>query len=423
MALTERWRTIQQLAAAQRPLLDPATGGPAATLHLVHAALEAHGLDVFPLPSGDPLLGGARAVFDQEFVAYDASLPAPAVAFSLAHELGHKLLHSGGGHCTAADIDEEAAAPLLAAPGGVETYSPRQQRELEANAFAAAFLMPAAELRAGFLAGLSYADLAARYGVSETAMLNTLAATLLVPVAASTSTPDDGSSPTHAGEPTGQETGPAAAFPLDESQRAAATVVEGPVLVDAGPGTGKTRTLIERVGFLLREGHAPESILALTFSNRAAGEMRERLRATAPGAADAITVGTFHAFCLQLLQEHGAEAGLPDGVTLIDDVQAAAWLETGLARLGLDHYASLWEPARSLPDILGAISRARDELVDAARYAELAADAARAADAADPPDPKARERADRWAEVARVYAVYEELLERKGALDFGGLLL
>jgi superfamily I DNA/RNA helicase len=405
MPLTSRWPAIQQLAAAHRAqvLNEAAT----TTRQLVEQSLAAQGLDVFPLPPGDPLLGGARAVFDGEFVAFDGGLPATAATFSLAHELGHKLLHDEQARCAAVDIDEECAAlGLDGPPGGVETYSPRQQRELEANAFAAACLMPAAELRAGFLAGLSYTELAARCGVSESAILNTLSATLLTMQPAAPV--------------------PASAVPaspplrLDPSQAAAATVAEGPVLIDAGPGTGKTRTLIERVLFLLRNGVAPHSILALTFSNRAAGEMRERLRLAAPAAADEITVGTFHAFCLQFLQEHAAEAGLPPDFTLVDSVQATAWLEPHLAEMDLQHYTTLANPARSLPDILDAISRARDELKDAAYYAGLAADARAAA---DPADTKAVEQAERWAEVARVYAVYERVLEQHGALDFGALLL
>jgi superfamily I DNA/RNA helicase/Zn-dependent peptidase ImmA (M78 family) len=406
MPLTSRWPTIQQLAAAQRAQMLTAAAGP--PRQLVEQSLTAHGLDVFPLPPGDPLLGGARAVFDGEFVAYDGGLPATAATFSLAHELGHKLLHDEQARCAAADIDEECAAfGLDAAPGGVETYSPRQQRELEANAFAAAFLMPAAELRAGFLAGLSYPELAARCGVSESAILNTLSATLLA-------APPAGPVPAPPAAPAGPP------LRLDASQEAAATVAEGPVLIDAGPGTGKTRTLIERVLFLLRNGVAPQSILALTFSNRAAGEMRERLRLAAPAAADEITVGTFHAFCLQFLQEHAAEAGLPPDFTLVDSVQAAAWLEPHLPEMALQHYTTLANPARSLPDILDAVSRARDELKDAADYADLAT---RARAAADPDDAKAVEQAERWAEVARVYAVYERVLEQHGALDFGALLL
>ena len=307
--------------------------------------LETRGLDVFALPPGDPMLGGARAVFDREYVAYDAGLPGPAATFSLAHELGHTLLHGGHGGCAPADIDDECDTTLQTAPGGVEVYSPRQQREQEANAFAAAFLMPAAELRAAFLAGLDYNALAARYGVSESAMLNTLAAALLTPQApAAGGPPPEAADPAPPAAPLSPPPGPAA-IRLDPSQEAAATVAHGPVLIDAGPGTGKTRTLIERVLFLLRRGAPATAILALTFSNRAAAEMRERLRVAGPDA-EGITVGTFHAFCLQFLQEHAAEAGLPLGPRLIDSVQATAWLETRLPELRLRRYGSLFDPGR-----------------------------------------------------------------------------
>ena len=438
MPSPDRLAEISRRAAAERatdPTLatplwqapDP-TRNPHSAFRIpqsVEGRLEAQGLEVLRLPPSDPMLGGARAVFDREFVAYDESLPPPAVAFSLAHELGHTLLHGGAGGCAAEDIDETwAGAPV--APAGVEVYSPRQEREREANAFAAAFLMPPAELRAGFAAGLSYAALATRYGVSETAVLNALAATLLVPVGGQSSVVSRQSS-VGAGADDTQElpstqhsTLNTQHSTLDRSQAAAATVAAGPVLVDAGPGTGKTRTLIERVAHLLRRGVPPEAILALTFSNKAAVEMRERLRGTAPQAADRITVGTFHAFCLQFLHDHAAAAGLPPDLRLVDDVQAVAWLEPHLADLRLDHYGSLHDPAYRLPDILGAISRARDELADAARYAEIA-EAARTAAPAD--DPQAQARARGWAEVARVYARYEQVLAERGALDFGGLLL
>ncbi len=450
--LAEITRVAQVERAAEPALRAPLWQAPnaPATPYAVEGRLVAQGLEVFALPAGDPMLGGARAVFDRTFVAYDESLPAPAVAFSLAHELGHTLLHGGVGGCAVEDIDEAwAGAPV--ALGGVEVYSPRQEREREANAFAAAFLMPSTELRAGFVAGLSYTTLAARYGVSETAVLNTLAVTLLVPVGDQSAIGGDtgpgvrgqGSEDGVVGsrQPAvdgaagsgGQGSGDAQSAPstktsdrrpqtltLDESQAAAATVAAGPVLVDAGPGTGKTRTLIERVAHLLRRGVQPEAILALTFSNKAAAEMRERLRSTAPAVADRLTVGTFHAFCLQFLLDHAAEAGLPPDLRLIDDVQAVAWLEPHLADLRLDHYGSLHDPAYRLPDILGAISRARDELADAARYAEIAVAAREAAPADDLP---AQAQALGWAEVARVYARYEEILAERGALDFGGLLL
>lgn len=402
--MSDRWQPIRERAARERALA--LTQGSAAGQALAQAALELTGLEVLPLPAADPMLGGARAMFDGEYVAYDSSLPAAAAAFSLAHELGHRCLHGAAAHCSDADIDEEFAAerPPIG-PGVVEAYSPRARRELEANIFAAAFLIPQDDLAAHFRAGARLPELAARYGVSETSMANALAIALFNP-------PPPAAPP----EPENSKlkTQNSTFVKLDPTQEAAATVDAGPVLVDAGPGTGKTRTLVERVLYLLRRGVAARNILALTFSNRAAAEMRERLLPAAPAQAGEVTVGTFHAFCLQLLREHG-----PDPV-LLDATEAAAMLERHLATLNLQEYFTLNNPGYWLKDILGAISRAKDELVGPEGYAALAV-AAR--EAADPADEKALKQAAKWAEVARVYAAYERLLAERGATDFGGLLL
>ncbi len=101
---------------------------------------------------------------------------------------------------------------------------------------------------------------------------------------------------------------------LDPEQRSAAEITDGPLLIVAGPGTGKTRTLTHRMAHLIAErGAAPESCLAVTFSRRAAAEMEERLAALLPGAADHLRVTTFHGLGLTLLREHAGDAGLaPD---------------------------------------------------------------------------------------------------------------
>ena len=94
---------------------------------------------------------------------------------------------------------------------------------------------------------------------------------------------------------------PAVEHDLDESQKAAVAWDQGPLLVDAGPGTGKTRTLVHRIKHLLDKGSLSSSFLALTFSNKAAEEMRERLSAMNADAAIEMWVGTFHAFGLELV--------------------------------------------------------------------------------------------------------------------------
>ena len=134
-------------------------------------------------------------------------------------------------------------------------------------------------------------------------------------------------------------------FPLDDSQARAAQAEQGPVLLEAGPGTGKTRTLTARVAHLLERGAAPSSILALTFSNRAAEEMRSRVAALAPATAPLIWMGTFHSFGMELLNKHGTHIGLPAKVNLVDPVDALLFLERSLNELRLEHYVNLFARA------------------------------------------------------------------------------
>lgn len=106
---------------------------------------------------------------------------------------------------------------------------------------------------------------------------------------------------------------------LTEEQHRAATTTDGSVIIVAGPGTGKTRTLTHRMAYLVAERNVdPRSILAVTFTNRAAGEMRHRLHDLLGDACEGMTVSTFHSFCLQVLREHAVEAGLAEDFRLAD---------------------------------------------------------------------------------------------------------
>ena len=119
---------------------------------------------------------------------------------------------------------------------------------------------------------------------------------------------------------------------LDPEQRAAAEAIEGPVLIVAGPGTGKTRTLTHRLAHLVADrGVPPEQCLALTFSRRAAGEMVERLERLLPGQAQRVPVMTFHAFGLSVLREHGERIGLGPGLRVAGLWERAAMLEQTLS--------------------------------------------------------------------------------------------
>jgi DNA helicase II / ATP-dependent DNA helicase PcrA len=205
---------------------------------------------------------------------------------------------------------------------------------------------------------------------------------------------------------------------LDPSQAQAAHVERGPLLVDAGPGTGKTRTLVGRVQHLLLERHIPPlAMLALTFSNKAAEELRERVARAAPEAAPAIWMGTFHAFGLELLRKHGERLGLPADPKVLDPADAIALLERLLPSLQLVHYRYLPDPTRYLRDILGAISRSKDELVGPEQYLALAQAMRNQATTGEEV-----EAAERALEVSHVFAVYQATLEAAQQLDFSDLI-
>src|SRR5208283_1409506 len=204
----------------------------------------------------------------------------------------------------------------------------------------------------------------------------------------------------------------------DPSQDRAAAYRGSAYQLQAGPGTGKTRTLVKRVLSLLDEGIDPAAILVLTFSNRAAGELVERLAAAAPDSAPRLWIGTFHAFGLDLIRRYHDRLDLPSNLTLFDRSDAIEVLEEILPTLPLVHYRNLWDPAMELLHVLAAISRAKDELADPARYHELAEAMLRSAS-----DDKAREAAEKCREVAQIYEIYEQAMHERGVVDFGDLVM
>ena len=236
--------------------------------------------------------------------------------------------------------------------GKVEGYSPRERKEIQADVFAGEFFCPSAWLREQFLAHAKRpSQLAAELGLPVNLVLNQFVRALLLP-------PLRPATP----EP------PAVSHGLDESQRIAATWKDRPLLVDAGPGTGKTRTLVRRIAHLLEQGVPPASILALTFSNKAADEMRERLSALNPDAAIEMWVGTFHAFGLELVTKWPASVGRTINLRVLDQAGSLALLEANLDKLPLQHYLNLYDPALDLVSVLRTISRCKDELIPPSRY-------------------------------------------------------
>ncbi len=206
---------------------------------------------------------------------------------------------------------------------------------------------------------------------------------------------------------------------LTARQRKAVTHGKGPLLIVAGAGTGKTTVITRRIAWLIAEKRAkPSEILALTFTDRAALEMTERVDRLVPYGFTDTVISTFHAFGDRLLREHALEAGLSDRSTVLSRAEQVIFLREHLFDLPLDRYRPLGDPTRFLHALVTLISRARDEDVLPADYTDAAQRLAASA-AADPSDAELAELAAQQAELAALYQAYERLMRTSDRIDFG----
>src|SRR5262245_28060489 len=147
---------------------------------------------------------------------------------------------------------------------------------------------------------------------------------------------------------------------LTPAQREAVTHFEGPLLVIAGPGSGKTRVITRRVAYLLEQGVRPYNILAITFTNKAAQEMRQRIETIVPGSR--VWISTFHAFGARLLRQYADRLGLDRNFTIYDTDDRNKVVKSAFEASGIDS-------VKFTPDrIGGAISRAKNQLITPENY-------------------------------------------------------
>ena len=186
---------------------------------------------------------------------------------------------------------------------------------------------------------------------------------------------------------------------LNPAQREAVEAIEGPLLIIAGPGSGKTRVITHRIAYLVRVcGVSPYRILAVTFTNKAAREMKDRLQHLVGTRGDRLTVGTFHAFCASILRRDGKHIGLEPSFTIYDDEDQMNLVKQAMEQTDLD-------PKRYPPRAVhGVISRAKSLLMDSHALGQ-------------------NNQSFFEERAATVYQRYEELLTRNNGVDFDDLLL
>jgi len=183
---------------------------------------------------------------------------------------------------------------------------------------------------------------------------------------------------------------------LTAAQSDAVTHIEGPLLVLAGAGSGKTRVITRRVAHLLRAGIPADQVLALTFTNKAAGEMRERIEALVPRSR--VWVGTFHGFCARMLRKYSPLVGIDTGFSIYDQTDRLRAVKDAMEQFGWNEPGWTGERAES------AISRAKNDLVSPHAFLQRASD-----------------RTARM--LGQVYEAYEERLRSASAVDFDDLLV
>ena len=225
---------------------------------------------------------------------------------------------------------------------------------------------------------------------------------------------------------------------LNPDQLRAVTHGDGPLLVVAGAGTGKTQVITRRIAWLIAAHRArPSEILALTFTDKAAEEMAVRVDQLVPYGYTDTAISTFHAFGDGLIREYALELGLPTDLRVLSRPEVVIFLREHLFEFQLDAYRPLGDPTRFLAALATLFSRCKDEDISPADYlqhadrvataaAQVAAEAAVTGDdpshaqgpLADAVD-AAAENARRQAELARAYATYQTLMAAKGCIDFG----
>lgn len=191
---------------------------------------------------------------------------------------------------------------------------------------------------------------------------------------------------------------------LNDSQRQAVEYIDGPALVIAGAGSGKTRVLTYKIAYLLTQDYKPWEIMALTFTNKAAKEMRERIARLVGDSAKYLRMGTFHSVFAQILRAEASQIGYEPNFTIYDESDSRSLCKAIVKELGLDD--KTYKPA----DVHGRISWAKNKLMSADEYMQN-------------PEIMAQNRDSKMPHMGKVFEIYCQRCRQSNAMDFDDLLV
>ncbi|MDD4607105.1 MAG: UvrD-helicase domain-containing protein [Patescibacteria group bacterium] len=209
---------------------------------------------------------------------------------------------------------------------------------------------------------------------------------------------------------------------LNPEQEQAVKHKQGPLLIVAGAGTGKTTVITRRIAWLIDQKLAePNQILALTFTDKAAGEMEERVDKLLPYGYVDLWVSTFHAFGERILHQYAIDIGLPDNFKLLNQTDQSLLIRQNLDKFDLDYYKPLGNPTKFIQALIKHFSRCKDELLSPADYLKFSEEQILNQDTSMSSQGLKQE-VSRLQEVANAYHTYQQILLDNNSLDFGDLI-
>ncbi len=204
---------------------------------------------------------------------------------------------------------------------------------------------------------------------------------------------------------------------LNDEQKKAVKFGDGPLLIIAGAGTGKTTVVTERIKYLITSGKARvDQILALTFTEKASREMEERVDIALPYGTTQMWISTFHAFCDRIMRAEAINIGLDPGYKLMTEAETIMFFRKNIFKFNLRYFRPLGNPNKFISGLIQHFSRLKDEDVTAEQYFKFAENL-KTQKAED-----SKEEAEKTLELANAFRVYEELKIKEGLSDYGDLI-